>query len=342
MAQLKNTTVNNQSSIILPAGDSGNRPSSPQNGMLRYNSDLNTLELYNNGWNTLFSSEQVLGAAQMDMVDSGSVDNSGSITQRSIFSGTADVNTGGFGFDSAGITVPDNGLYIVFANCRYNGNNERNVTGIRFHINGNDKGPLSRSSYNRNTVHDESSTNLSCIFSLKAGDRVELAFFDDAGNGSQSLRGNPSHMMVMRINQPCVVTELVNNSDVNDFTSPTRLNVFNTSPLINTGDYSVESAGIRVPESGIYEFYVNADYSRGADRDNPAFRFFVNGSDQGYTASSAYMRGEDGHNNASSNMKALFNLDANDRLELAFFREGNSGNSSLNGSNSIAYVRKVG
>jgi len=342
MANLKNTTVNNNGAVQLPVGNTSQRTGSPQNGMIRYNTSTGELETYNNQWKRLFTNDTVLGVAQMDMVNSGSVDNSGSITQRSIFSGSPNINTGGFDFDSAGITVPADGLYLVFVNCRYNGDSgERNNTGIRFVIN-TDKGPISRSAYNRNTTHAESSTNLSCIFSLRENDRVELGFFDSAGTGTQSLRGNESHMLIMRINQPCIVTELVNSSQVNDFNSPTRVNIFNTNPLINTGDYIVESAGIRVPEAGIYEIYAHIDYTRGIDRDAPAFRFFINGSDQGYTSASAYMRGDDNHIEASSNMKAFFVLNSNDRLELAFFREGASGNASSNGSNSIVYVRKVG
>lgn len=42
---------NSSTSIVVPVGDTGDRPSAPINGSLRYNTDLNTFETYsNNAW----------------------------------------------------------------------------------------------------------------------------------------------------------------------------------------------------------------------------------------------------------------------------------------------------
>lgn len=48
MATLKNTIINDTGSIILPKGTSAQRPGSLTAGMLRYNTDNNKFELYNN------------------------------------------------------------------------------------------------------------------------------------------------------------------------------------------------------------------------------------------------------------------------------------------------------
>lgn len=48
MAQLKNTTINDTGFIQLPAGTTAQRPSSPLNGMIRYNSILKIVEWYDN------------------------------------------------------------------------------------------------------------------------------------------------------------------------------------------------------------------------------------------------------------------------------------------------------
>lgn len=39
--------------LILPSSTTGNRPGSPTNGMIRYNSDLSAVEIYNSGWSSV-------------------------------------------------------------------------------------------------------------------------------------------------------------------------------------------------------------------------------------------------------------------------------------------------
>lgn len=46
MAILKNTTINDNSNLTLPVGTTGQRPGSPEEGMLRYNSDIEEAEYY--------------------------------------------------------------------------------------------------------------------------------------------------------------------------------------------------------------------------------------------------------------------------------------------------------
>jgi len=46
MATLKNTTINDVGSLTLPAGSTGQRPGSPQAGMVRYNTDIDDTEFY--------------------------------------------------------------------------------------------------------------------------------------------------------------------------------------------------------------------------------------------------------------------------------------------------------
>lgn len=60
MANLKNTTVN--SNVRLPVGTTSQRPSSPANGMLRFNTDSQEVEFYsNNLWNNLSNSTRRYG-----------------------------------------------------------------------------------------------------------------------------------------------------------------------------------------------------------------------------------------------------------------------------------------
>ena len=47
MATLKNTTINDTGSIRLPTGTTAQRPVSPAVGMLRWNTEEETVEIYN-------------------------------------------------------------------------------------------------------------------------------------------------------------------------------------------------------------------------------------------------------------------------------------------------------
>lgn len=49
MATLKNTTINDTGFLTLPSGNTAQRPGSPSNGMIRYNSQRSEIEVYANG-----------------------------------------------------------------------------------------------------------------------------------------------------------------------------------------------------------------------------------------------------------------------------------------------------
>lgn len=56
MASLKNTIINDTGFLQLPSGTTAQRPASPANGMMRYNTTLNVVEMYNGAtstWNTV-------------------------------------------------------------------------------------------------------------------------------------------------------------------------------------------------------------------------------------------------------------------------------------------------
>jgi hypothetical protein len=59
MSSLKNTIINDTGYIMLPSGTSAQRPA-PQNGMVRYNTDLTSYEIYTNGVWSQFTSNIVL------------------------------------------------------------------------------------------------------------------------------------------------------------------------------------------------------------------------------------------------------------------------------------------
>lgn len=51
---LQNPTLNSTGSITIPSGTTAQRPATPANGMLRYNTTISNMEIYINGsWVTL-------------------------------------------------------------------------------------------------------------------------------------------------------------------------------------------------------------------------------------------------------------------------------------------------
>lgn len=60
MATLKNTTTNTTSSIKLPVGTNSDRPSSPSIGMMRFNTDIETVEIFDgSNWSRMGYSQSV-------------------------------------------------------------------------------------------------------------------------------------------------------------------------------------------------------------------------------------------------------------------------------------------
>ena len=60
MANLKNTTIDDTGFIKLPVGTTGQRPSSPQAGMLRFNTDIDTLEDFGSAtWKRYINNQEI-------------------------------------------------------------------------------------------------------------------------------------------------------------------------------------------------------------------------------------------------------------------------------------------
>lgn len=56
MATLKNTTISDNGYLGLPSGSFDERPESPEIGYIRYNTEFNTLEIYDgSNWKTISS-----------------------------------------------------------------------------------------------------------------------------------------------------------------------------------------------------------------------------------------------------------------------------------------------
>jgi hypothetical protein len=187
MATLKNTTINGTGSMSLPAGTTSQRPSVPNAGYTRFNSTLNTAEIYNGSiWISSGITNYNKLRMYMDPAQPSSYSGSGS----SMFDL---INPGVVGmFQNSPTYSSNNGGYIT-----YNGSNQ----GIRL--------PGNNLSLNSMTI---SSWNISTNYSQNG------FMFEKTTNGSvntqYSLFYNGDGLMYYRTVGPSVQDLTVTSSSV--------------------------------------------------------------------------------------------------------------------------------
>lgn len=153
------------------------------------------------------------------------------------------------------------------------------------------------------------------------------------GDGSQ-LTGIGSGLQT--IFKTICISENVN------FGSFTKGSIFNTSPDVNQGGFSVTSTDITVPEDGIYLCSFNFRISSSSARTNTFASWGINDTNQGEYAASAYIRNASGHDNSSLHCTTIFELSADDELQVYFQREANNATTTLIGSSSTVSIIKIG
>ena len=129
--------------------------------------------------------------ARAALFSDNTINNSTTFTSKNVFPVTASlsVNTGGYTSSATGITVPENGYYLVFTSIRQDSNVQRSSVQVAFTINGTVQSEIGSSGYIRSSSgHNESSVHLSTIYNLTAGDEIGLAFRRDP-DGQQGNTG---------------------------------------------------------------------------------------------------------------------------------------------------------
>lgn len=124
------------------------------------------------------------------------------------------------------------------------------------------------------------------------------------------------------------------NVNCNQSSSYQQISPWNTSPVLNSGGFSVSNTYITVPETAVYiihfTIYVfNNDNSREA----PGFIFQINNSNQNEESGSTYMRNND-HNQASTSLTVAYSLSGGDQISLANRQFGDTNTCQVQGSES--------
>ena len=364
MANLKNTTIQNQP-FVMPVGNTSERPSA-QIAKIRYNSDNQLAEIYNGSdWiaTQIIPDSRKSNASLVPLISTGSVDNSTSITERSVFSTNPEFDTGNYSYSSNGVTVNEPGYYEVYATCVFRtSSGERQSSNMSFFINSERQSAVSNSSYMRNTTDDIGGNTLNSIFQLESGDRVGLGFAYASGSGSHELEGGQSSFWIRKLtNSKFSFLNGRGNTNVNDttsFTSRSFLQYISDDRDIIRGDLNTLGISdyrddyIDVTESGVYELYAHCKFLQtgltqdddGGYRYRVGIRFSINGAALPYISDSSYARNDSDHLDSSTNLKVLQTLNAGDRIRLEFRQETENNSDGvfvLVENESVYAIRKI-
>jgi len=111
---VNNPVIPGGGSITIPTGGTASRPSSPANGMMRYNSDTNVIEGYiNSSWQTI-STAIIAGVTSFSAGTTGFTPNTSS-TGVVTLAGTLTITNGGTGIT----TTPTNGQLLIGNGTNY-------------------------------------------------------------------------------------------------------------------------------------------------------------------------------------------------------------------------------
>jgi hypothetical protein len=136
---------------------------------------------------------------QGPMLTDATMNASTTYTQKNVF-GVPEFNFGGFTRATTGITVPYDGIYELYANCYFVSNDQRPNVGIKFAIDGTQRGEVSASDYIRNSGgHDEASTNLKVVVEMTAGEEVNLFVARLADVATITLQASESVYTVIKV-----------------------------------------------------------------------------------------------------------------------------------------------
>lgn len=157
--------------------------------------------------------------------------------------------------------------------------------------------------------------------------------------------GDGSQLTNMPTPPPTIYSALValsSDSTVNGSTvSFVKKNVFPSTTggmTINNGGFTCSTSGIVVPISGEYIVGVSAFYTTNVQRANVLVALTVNGTETPEHGANAYIRAQNGHNEATAHVTTLLDLIAGDEIGVAFKAEGPTGTVTLNGASNISHV----
>lgn len=140
--------------------------------------------------------------------------------------------------------------------------------------------------------------------------------------------------------KPYFKTKITASTAINDSTTLQDLNVFNTSPVQNSG-FTLTSNRIIPPSAGVYAVDVMVYYTSSTARVNVGLQVAVSGTYTGEEAAMGYIRASSGHNEASLTWSSIIDVPANGFIGIGFVRLANTGTCTIDAAKSAISVYKI-
>jgi len=133
----------------------------------------------------------------------------------------------------------------------------------------------------------------------------------------------------------------VNSGSYNSFSVPSG-SMFNTTPIVNQGGWTVNNTSIVFPEDGYYCLMTSIYLTGGGStREAPAVRWRFGQVEDTVKAGPSYIR-DTAQGQSSIQFTTFKQVTANTAADLAWARWGNTGTITMQGGQSLISIWKVG
>ena len=146
--------------------------------------------------------------------------------------------------------------------------------------------------------------------------------------------------------RPYLKTKLTSSTTINNNTTISSYEVFNTSPVQSSGGWTVLAGAITVPSVGVYAIDVMAYYTSSTSRVSVGLQMAVDGTWTGEEAAMGYIRASSGHNQSSLTWSSIVEVALNSKgnmelINIGFVRLANAGTCTLDATKSMISVYKI-
>ena len=146
--------------------------------------------------------------------------------------------------------------------------------------------------------------------------------------------------------KPYFKTKLTSSTGINNNTTISSYEVFNTSPVQSSSGWTVLAGAITVPSVGVYAIDVMAYYTSSTSRVNVGLQMAVDGTWTGEEAAMGYIRASSGHNQSSLTWSSIVEVALNSKgnmelINIGFVRLANAGTCTLDATKSAVSVYKI-
>ncbi len=239
----------------------------------------------------------------------------------------------------AGITIKDDGNYMVYANVPLRGNIARGSVGLTINLDDDYiEGARGQQGYIRNANnHKDSSIHFSGIIRAEAGQVLTVTTEQLALAGTVNVQADrAASIFIEKLRNDGLFSDSFTETTAGENMNPANktalalvgdgmsLDIIDNNTYSNEGD---NEENIVIKKAGNYLLTFNVTLQSSGGRVNPRFTVDVNGVEvPGATSTSHYIRNANAHNESTGSFVALLSdLAVDDVATVSVHREGNGG-----------------